>query len=270
VRLAYTLAPDLAHGWLDGYLGFDEPQSELARDQLGQFFRWHRASQLPVYAKLLTRARGEVVDNITPASACRWYAEVFGQLRPSIDHALPMAAQVVRILTPRQVQTLERKYQKVNLEFRETYLQPDPKDRLKASVKRALSRAESLYGTLDPAQKDRLARGIAASPFDPEAWLAERMRRQQDTVRTLRRLASAATPASAEAAQAALRPLADQALSSPDPAYRAYQERLKQYNCTLAAQLHNATSRDQRATAAARLQGWEEDLRSLAEAAGRR
>jgi hypothetical protein len=269
VRVGYSLAPDFAHGWLDGYVGFDEAQSELAREQIGQFFRWHRATQLPVYAKFLARARSDVADNITPASACKWYTEGFGLLRPSLDRALPQAAQVVRGITPKQVLGIERKYQKVNADFRETYLQPAPKDRLKASVARAVGRAESLYGRLDAAQTERLTKGIAASPFDPDVWLAERMRRQQDALKVLRRLAAAsgsAHPPSVDAVQASLKPLVEQVLVSPDAGYRAYQDRLLTYNCGLASQLHNSTSREQRAAAAARLKGWEDDILSLAAA----
>ena len=262
VRFAYNIAPDLSHGWLDGYVGFDDTQSTLAREQLAAFFRWHRASQLTTYAQFLARSQSEAGEATTPARACRWYDDALAHLRPALDAAVPLATPVVQAFTSKQLQNLERKYGKVNQEFRETYLQPVPKDRLKASVKRAVDRAESMYGALEPAQVERLTRGLAASPFDPEAWLAERVRRQQDTVKTLRRLLAEHAPA--DAVQAALKQLADQAWHSPDPAYRAYQERLQQYNCGLVAQLHNSTSREQRLNAVAKLKGWEDDARALA------
>jgi hypothetical protein len=40
--------------------------------------------------------------------------------------------------------------------------------------------------------------------------------------------------------------------------------KLTQYNCGFAAQIHNATTVDQRQKARERLKGWEEDLRALA------
>ena len=64
--------------------------------------------------------------------------------------------------------------------------------------------------------------------------------------------------------QAALRMFAEQAQRSPRPPYRAYQQRLKQFNCEFAAQLHNATTPAQRQAAADTLKGWETDLRVLA------
>ena len=105
---------------------------------------------------------------------------------------------------------------------------------------------------------------MKASPFDPQAWADERQRRQRDTLATLRRLL--AERADADRIVAALRALAERAERSPDPGYRAYQQRLLDYNCALAARLHNAMSPAQRQAARERLKGWEDDLRALAAA----
>jgi hypothetical protein len=79
---------------------------------------------------------------------------------------------------------------------------------------------------------------------------------------TLRRLA--AEKADADQRLAAMRALLAHTESSPDPVYRAYQQRLGAYNCAFAARLHNATTPAQRQRALETLKGWEEDLRSLA------
>ena len=60
-----------------------------------------------------------------------------------------------------------------------------------------------------------------------------------------------------------LRTLVARMQVSPREPYRQYQERLRAYNCELAAQLHNATTREQRVKAADRLKGWAEDFRVL-------
>ena len=65
-------------------------------------------------------------------------------------------------------------------------------------------------------------------------------------------------------AQAAVRLIGERSTRSPRPEYRAYQLRLRQDNCALAASLHNSTTPAQRQVARAKLKGWEEDLRSLA------
>ena len=81
-------------------------------------------------------------------------------------------------------------------------------------------------------------------------------------MQTLRRLV--AERADRDTRHAALRALLARTERSPDPDYRAYQIRLTQYNCGLAAQIHNATTAAQRQKARERLKGWEEDLRALA------
>jgi hypothetical protein len=65
-----------------------------------------------------------------------------------------------------------------------------------------------------------------------------------------------------------VRVLAERALRSPRPEYRAYQERLTQENCALAAAMHNATTPAQRQHARDKLKSWEEDVRLIAAGVG--
>ena len=134
--------------------------------------------------------------------------------------------------------------------------------RRKETFKRALERTETLYGSFDDGQREWLARELATSPFDADLWFAERLARQRELLQTLRRLR--AERAGAAQMQAALRTQYDQAWRSPREAYRNYQQRLRQFNCSLAARVHNQTTPAQRQAAAATLKGWETDLRVLA------
>ena len=106
-----------------------------------------------------------------------------------------------------------------------------------------------------------VADGIAASPFDPERWLAERAMRQRDAVKTLRQLV--AERADRDQRVAGLRALVQRTERSTDPGYRAYYAKLSEFNCALVARLHDSTTAEQRQHASSFLQGWESDLRSL-------
>jgi hypothetical protein len=267
LRLTYPQAPTLAYWWLDGYVDFTNDQTPRVQEQLAEWLRWHRSTQLPDYAALLQRARAEVLANATPAQVCRWYDELAERLMVSFEQALPAAAETALALTPAQMAHLQHKFDKTNAEFRDEYLQASPEARLKESIKRAVDRAEALYGRLDDAQRERLARDLAASPFDADLWFAERQQRQRDLVQTLRRLQ--AEHAGNAQMQAALRMLAERAQRSQNDVYRAYQQRLKQFNCEFIAQVHNGTTPAQRQAAASTLKGWETDLRALAAEAGR-
>ncbi len=118
-----------------------------------------------------------------------------------------------------------------------------------------------MYGSLDSAQRQLLAAGLAASPADPERWLAERRARNAELLRSLRQWqAERADPATV---QAGLRRLAAETARSPRADYRAYSQRVMVANCALIAQLHNITTAEQRQRAADKLRGWQADLRAL-------
>ena len=261
LRIGYSQAADLAYWWLDGYADFNGEQTRRVREALASWFVWHRKTQLPDYTQLLARAQTELRTDTTAARVCEWQGELLKRAHVAFEQAAPAAAEWALSVTPEQSQHIERRYAKVNDEFRDDYLQPDPRERSDATLKRAVERAESLYGRLDDGQRARVAAAMARSPFDPELWLAERKLRQQDALQLLRKLS--ADGASREQALAALRSYVDHLERSPREVYRRYSERLVEFNCVFAASLHNSSSPAQRRTAVNKLSGWEGDLRAL-------
>lgn len=261
IRFGYNQAPDLLFWWLDGYADFDDAQSVRVREGLAQWFTWHRRTQLPDYASLLARAQADVLADTSPDRACRWWSELRQRGDLAAEQALPHAAELIPTLKPAQIQHVERRYARINEEFRDDYLDKDPGQRQERAFRRTVERAEFLYGTLDEPQRALVARLVAASPFDAEAWYAERLQRQQEALQLLRRLSS--ENASRDGALATLRAYGERMARSPRESYRRYQERLETYNCSFAASLHNTTTPAQRQAAVARLKGWEADFRAL-------
>jgi hypothetical protein len=262
VRLVYNQGQTIAYWWLDGYFDFDTEQGNRAREALSDWFRWHRATQLPDYAGLLAQAQRQILQDVTPAETCRWVDEIRKRVEAAYMQGVPALAGIVRTLKPEQVRQVEKRYQKGDVDFRSDFLQATLAEQLEAANKRTVSRAEMLYGRLDDAQRKLIAEGVAASPFDARRWLVERQARQREIVETLRSLQSAR--ADAARTEAALRVFAAHAVLSPRPVYREYQQRLYDYNCALAAKLHNSTTPEQRRHGQERLKGWEDDLRALA------
>lgn len=260
IRLGYNNGPFLAWWWVDGYADFNREQSPHVRAAIDRWFEWHRGTQLAEYLPLLQAWQQAAGGPITAEQACRWAAEMREKLAPATERAVLLGADLLPRMGPANWQAMERRYVKANDEMREEFIQADRTERLEASVERAIKRMETLYGRLDEPQVKIVREQVLASPFDPEGWLQERIRRQRDTVATLRRLA--AEPR-AEARVAGLRALAARSDKSEDPGYRAYQQRLEAYNCEFIARVHNATTPRQRSKAREVLKGWEEDLKAL-------
>jgi hypothetical protein len=269
LRLAYSQAPTLAYWRIDGYVDLTDEQGGKVRDAIDRWFEWHRRAELPRYVTLLVRAQREVMEpTATAAQFCAWRDEGQRRFEAALDEAAPALASLVLSLTPQQIRHMERKLAKGGEELKRDYAQRDRGERLKASFKRTLERFETLYGDLDEVQRAKLTQLLAASSFDAERWLAEREHRNRDMIATLTSLAAsgrdAADPAKAQAqAQDTVRLLAERTLRSPRPDYRAYQERLTQQNCALAATMHNLTTTAQREHARDKLKGWEEDVRLI-------
>jgi len=261
IRLAYGNAAQLLWWWVDGYIDFDREQSPAARQGLDKLYEWHRATQLPELTGLLAAAQAQVAEPTTPELACRWQTQVRQALEPTLQRALQLAADTLPSLGEANFRHIEQRYAKGNAEMKRDFLQADAQDRLDEAVKRTMERVERIYGRVGDAQKKVVREGVAASPFDPDLWLAERQRRQRDVLQTLRRLS--AEKADVDQRLAALRTLVQRVERSPDPEYRAYQQRLTDYNCAFAAGIHNSTSAAQRQRARETLKGWEEDLRSF-------
>ncbi|HUG25019.1 DUF6279 family lipoprotein [Piscinibacter sp.] len=265
LRLGYNQGPRLAYWWLDGYLEFNEEQTPRVQAAIDDWFGRHRATELPVYLRLLEQAQADVLADATAAQACRWADEILARVRSGYEEAIPAMADVARTLTPRQVRLVERRHAKNNERFRSDHLQDSAEERLKGQVERVVEQAEDFYGRLDSAQRGQVAQWVVDSPFDADLWFAERRRRQQEVVQVLQRLRAESLPT--DQAHATLRRLLEHAVRSPRDGYRAYQQRLADYNCGFAARLHNLTTAEQRRHAAAKFKGWEDDLRALVGAA---
>lgn len=266
LRLGYGQADAFAFRWFDGYADFDDAQSLRVREGLAAWFSWHRRTQLADYADLLLRVEAEVHADTTAERVCAWWSDVRSRVERGLEQTVPAFADVAATLKPGQVENIERRYAKSNAEFRVDFMQADPSRRVREMVKRMAGRAEWLYGDLDRDQRERLARAVADSPFDPKLAFDERRQRQQDGLQTLRRLAGGAVQGAA--AQSEIRAWLQRIDRSPRETYRLQAERLVQHNCRFAAELHNGTSAAQRQLASKRLKGWAADLRALAADAG--
>ncbi len=262
LRLTYGQGPKIAYWWLDGYLDFPSAQQPAVHAAINAWFDWHRRTQLPDYAQLLDRARSQVANNVTPRQICSWVGDIRERMDTAFEHALPPLAEVVRRLSREQLAALEHRYDKNDADYAREHLQPDLDLRRREQAKRAVQQAERLYGRIDDEQRRRIALLSAASPFEPEVTLAERRLRQGEVLRTLRDLNAEA--ADTARARSAVRRLYQDWLSSPRETHRAYQQRLIDYNCTFAAEVHNMTTPLQRKQAAERLEGWAADARALA------
>lgn len=260
VRVSYDNGPALALWWLDGYLDLDDAQETAARPLLREWFAWHRATQLPQYARWLATWRERTGDDVNAAEICRWSAQARDALWTATERALPAGAQLLPTLKPAQLDYLAAEMADKLADERRKRAQPSVVERRAAALERAIDSAEELYGALNDAQRRLLAEAVARSPMDAVRWLDDRERRQRRFVDDLRR----ARTLPDEAARLVALRTAAQALSQPSDAdTAALQARWQAQGCEVSARLHATTTPAQRQHLRERLSAWEEDVGAL-------
>lgn len=261
MRIAYNHAPDLVYWKLDSYANFDADQKPRVKQAITQWMKWHRTTQLPDYVALLGAHRAEMQRPITPAAVCSLLDRGRERVERGWMEVLPAVADISLTLKPDQLRRIEAKIANANEEARAEQLPASPEERLKARVKRTTESAEKLYGRLGPEQRAVVEAGVAKSPLDLDLWFAEREERQQDALKTTRKLiADGATPAQA---LTAYKKLVAELRNSPNPAAAAQDQRVHEYNCGFWAAIHNSTTPLQRRHAGERLERWATDFQLL-------
>ena len=262
VKLGYNRLDDVAYWWLDSYLDFNDSQTPRVRDDLARLLAWHRSNELPRFADMLQAMERLAPGDITPEQACGFVTAVKERLNVLADQAEPAVVALATSLTAPQLRHLERKYQKSNADYRKEWIEPRPEEQKDKRAEQMQERSEMIYGRLDDPQIAVLRKYMDSSAFDAQRVLAERERRQQDAVDTLRKVTNPLR--SQEEARRLMRGFLERVQASPDAAYRVYQEQLIQEGCRTFAATHNSTTAAQRENAVRRLRAYQRDLRELA------
>jgi hypothetical protein len=260
IKLAYNNAPEFGYWWLDAYGDFNETQSPKVRAELARLLLWHRTEELPKIADLLQKTQRLATNDTSPAPVCGLFADARLRFNAVTAQAEAATVSVAMSLSPEQLAHIERKFTKNNTEWRNDWLKLSPTERIDKRLKSNLERSEEFYGKLEDRQLVTLRSSLAASIYDTEVMHAERVRRQQDLLQTLRQISGRTNVTEATSA---LRAYVDRSLNSPNPVYRAYIEKIIAESCTQFAQLHNSTTFEQRTRAVRRLAAYERDAREL-------
>jgi hypothetical protein len=260
-RLAYNNAPDLAYWWLDGYFDFDTPQSLRLREDLKALQDWHRKQELPQLAETLKNLHTAAPQDVTPEQVCQLGFYLEERVQTTLDRGASTAIALGPTLSVPQLDHLARAMEKRNREWREEWLEGSPAKRNERRLSKLVERAEGFYGRLSDGQLKLLQTQLDNSAFNPSLQYREVLRRQQDTLDTLRALRSG-NPSDIHI-QAEVRALVARSLQSPDPAFRQYTERMREQACQSIAAFHNKTSAPQRQRLQDTLKSYEGDVRSL-------
>lgn len=263
LKLAYNNLPEVAYWWLNSYFDFESNQTARVRNELDRLLAWHRREELPRWIALLQKAQALAPADSTPAQACEFGEAIRVRLLAIAEHVEPQAAELALTLTPAQLEQLQKKYARLNADYRSDWLDKSREAQQKKRYEQWVDRSEDFYGKLDDAQKSAMRQMIAESAFSSALFDAERKRRQAVLLSTLRTASAGGT--SAVETQRALHAYVLTVAEAPPGRWREQQQVLWQEGCRNFARLHNMASPTQREHAAKRLQAYEGELKDLLE-----
>jgi len=178
LRLAYNNADTLLYWWIDAYVDFDGEQKAEVKQDINNFFRWHRKTQLQDYVQFLQRAQRQLRGNVTQADLVADYADIRDRTEALLLRSAPDIAEMALSLKPEQLDSMEKKFAKNNAAFRKKNMKGDSEDQNKFRYKKSMEQFELWFGDFSNEQEDIIRRASDARPLDNALWLDERMRRQ--------------------------------------------------------------------------------------------
>ncbi|MEY4694145.1 MAG: hypothetical protein RLZZ95_594 [Pseudomonadota bacterium] len=261
VKLGYQQLPTLSYWWLDSAVSFNDSQSTRVKEALSQVHQWHRSQELPTYLELLQRGIDLSQGPVQASQVCGVWTDIQTRLDRSMRVMVSQAAPVVTQLGPRQLSHLARHFETKNEAWDKEWLQGSAAERLERRTEKTLERYQSFYGDLTAAQTALIKTQVSQSPWQPEWGRQERLRREQELLTALRKLAQSDMPQ--EQAEAELWRVWQRWFMPPNETDRMVMQKMSQQACENLTQLHNTTSPEQRQRLTRKLRSYERDIREL-------
>jgi hypothetical protein len=265
IKLGYNNADTLLLHSLDRYVSLTDEQERMVRRRVESLMAWHRATQLADYAAFVHHTRTRLDGSVTPADILEFNESLTARLAALGERAAPDAAALALMLTPSQIDQVERKLVDDNIKARRQSTQ-EVRQAIDSRAKKYAERAEFWLGQLNAQQLQLVRAALASRPVDSLYWIEARERRTKDLVAMLRRI-EAERPSETVAAswfRAYFRELA----RPSNAEQRARAEAFRRDNAQLIAQLVNSASTEQRSHLDRKLAGFATEFVQLAQRGG--
>lgn len=264
LRLGYANGDTFVYWWLNGYVDFADEQKPWIRAHIDRLFDWHRKTQLRDYAQLLDRVRLRLQRGpITAADVREDFNAVRKRAGAVLERAVPELTDLALAMQPEQIAHLEKKFAANNDKYRKEYLQGNIEDRQRHRYKKVIKQAEYWLGNLSGEQETRIRKASDARPLDYDIWMTERLHRQQEMIRMLRKIQAERPPR--EAVSKMIREFIARSLENFTYAEnKAFFDGSAEGMAQMVAGIVNMVTPEQKTHAIKRLQKWVDDCHALA------
>lgn len=253
LRLAYDNADVYVKYRAGHYLDLRGRDDEELAQRIDSFFAWHRAQELPEYARIADEAAKRVANGLSREDLVWGYDSLVAHAQHSLRAAAERMAPLLDRLTPEQVAHMEKGFAEDNRKFARENLRGSEQERRKRRAKRVEERLEDWVGNLSQAQVERVRQYSQRAPLYDELRDRERKRLQAELLQMVRQ----------RQAQKLLPERAPYWERGRDPAHAKASEANRQEYFALLLDLDRSITPRQRARAQANFRRYAEDFAVL-------
>jgi hypothetical protein len=255
---------DIYTAWTaDEYFDLDAAQKQQFRKRFERLHEWHRQEQLPDYSAFLAGARERAQKGLSRDDVLWIVDGIRERYRGLVNRGADDAAALLATVTPAQLETLQRQWDRDNRRFVRDYrLDDSAEEQRRAAVQRAVSRVRDWAGSLTEEQEPRIAALAAEMPMNHRLRHEDRMRRQREFMRLMAQRSDPAFPAR-------LRHWLVSWEEGRNPEYQRLWDAWTEKQADYYVAVDRILTPAQRATVARRLQNYAEDFAYLAQRPGR-
>jgi Family of unknown function (DUF6279) len=180
-RFGYNQADTFAAWMIDDYFDLESHQKDDFQKRFERIYAWHRSEQLPEYAAFLRTAKTRVQQGINREDVLWFVDGVRSRVRVAARRAAPETAAFLATITPAQIETLKRKWDKDNNKYlRENKINGTPEERVEVEAKKVAKTFKEWLAPLNSEQEERVKVLVRELPPIYQFRYAERLRRQKD------------------------------------------------------------------------------------------
>lgn len=156
LKLTYNRLDWLATWQLAHFVELDPQQRQLFDERFDVFWRWHRGTQLALYASDLRGLAAGVEQALAPAQVEQYLQVTQAHVDRAVDEVLPDTARMLRSFDDRQVKSLLAEMAERRAERVEDDAELDDAERRKQAEKRMVRSLKRWVGSLTREQERRI------------------------------------------------------------------------------------------------------------------
>ena len=152
VRIGLELLPWYAARQLDGYWRLDATQASFAKERIDEWWRWHRRSELPEYARWLRSLNDHIEAPVSVTDVTGWRKTAVRYWRTVALRVAPDLADMMVTLRPEQIEQMKQRMASENDDYKREFLPERPAERQTRRIKRIEERFEYCWrrSNIDP------------------------------------------------------------------------------------------------------------------------